>query len=51
MGRLIQLDSNGYDITCMKEFEALKYPCDPCDSCDRANCEEREVYEKTKSRK
>lgn len=48
MSRLIQLDANGNDITCMKEFDALKYPCD---SCDRANCEERDVYEKPESRK
>lgn len=39
MSRLIQLDSNGNDITCMKEFNALKYPYE---SCDRKDCEERE---------
>ena len=39
MSRPIQLDSNGNDITCMKEFDALKYPCD---SCNRTDCEERE---------
>ena len=48
MSRSIQLDSNGNDITCMKEFDALKYPCD---SCNRENCEEREDYEKTEDRK
>lgn len=48
MSRLIQLDSSGNDITCMKEFNALKYPCD---SCDKEDCEEREDYEKTKNRK
>ena len=48
MSRSIQLDSDGNDITCMKEFDALKYPCD---SCDKEDCEEREDYEKTKNRK
>ncbi len=37
----IQLDSDGNDITCMNEFDALKYPCR---ECDRENCEEREEY-------
>ena len=41
MSRLIQLDLNGNDITCMKEFDALKYPCD---LCDRTDCEEREKH-------
>lgn len=31
-------DSNGSDITCMKEYDALKYPCL---SCDRKDCGER----------
>lgn len=47
MSRTIQLDSYGNDITCMKNFDALKYPCD---ECDRVDCKERENYEKTKSR-
>lgn len=47
MSKLIQLDSYGNDITCMKEFDILKYPCD---ECDRSDCEERENYEKTESR-
>lgn len=46
MNRSIQLDSDGNDITCMKEFDALKYPCD---SCAIADCEEREDYEKANS--
>lgn len=27
MSRSLQLNSDGNDITCMKEFDALKYPC------------------------
>lgn len=38
MSRSIQLDSNGNDITCMKEFNALKYSCR---ECDREDCDER----------
>lgn len=41
MGRSILLDSYGCDITCMKEFDALRYPCD---GCTREDCEEREEY-------
>lgn len=41
MGRSIQLDSDGNDITCMKNFDALKYPCR---ECDREDCDEREEY-------
>lgn len=41
MSRSIQLDSNGNDITCMKEFDVLRYPCD---GCTREDCEEREEY-------
>lgn len=26
----------------MKEFDALKYPCE---ECDRKDCEERDIYE------
>lgn len=48
MSRTITYDSQGNDITCMKEFDALKYPCQECDIAD---CEEREDCEKTKSRK
>lgn len=48
MGRTITYDSHGRDITCMKEFDALKYPYQECDMED---CEEREDYEETKSRK
>lgn len=48
MCKTITLDLRGNDITCMKEFDALKYPCD---ECDREDCEERENYEKTDSRK
>lgn len=48
MSRTIILDTQGNDITCMKEFDALKYPCD---ECDREDCEEREDYEKTENKK
>lgn len=48
MGRVIAYDSQGKDITCMKEFTALEYPCEVC---DRTNCEERWKYEKAESRK
>ena len=48
MSRTIMYDSQERDITCMKEFDALKYPCQ---ECDREDCEERKDYEKTKSRK
>jgi len=43
MSRSIQLDLDGNDITCMKEFDALEYPCQECNSED---CEERENYDK-----
>lgn len=43
MSRSIQLDLDGSDITCMKEFDALKYPCD---ECIKEDCEEREEYKK-----
>lgn len=42
MSKTITYDSQGRDITCMKEFDALKYPCQ---ECDRIDCEEREIYE------
>lgn len=48
MSSLTQFDSNGNDITCMKEFDSLKYSCR---KCDRENCEGREDYEKTKNSK
>lgn len=48
MSRTITYNSQGRDITCMKEYDALKYPCQ---ECDRTDCEEGENYEKTKSRK
>ena len=48
MSRSIQLDSDGNDITCMKEFDALKYPCR---ECNKENCDEREEYKETESRK
>lgn len=47
MSRVIKLDSNGNDITCMKEFDALKYPCDECDIKD---CVNRENYESIKEK-
>lgn len=34
MIRTITYDSQGNDITCMKEFDALKYPCKECDRTD-----------------
>ena len=40
--RIITLDYYGRDITCMKVFDALKYPCR---ECDRIDCDEREEYE------
>ena len=46
MSRTITYDSHGRDITCMKEYDALKYPCQ---ECDRADCEEREYYRKENS--
>ena len=42
MSRTIMYDSKGRDITCMKEFDALKYPCQ---ECDREDCEERKDYD------
>ena len=42
MSRTITLDSQGNDITCAKEFDILKYPCDVC---NRENCEEKRKYE------
>lgn len=48
MSRSIQLDSDDKDITCMKEFDALEYPCK---ECDREDCDEREEYKETESTK
>lgn len=48
MSRLIQLDSEGNDITCMKEFDVLKYACE---ECDRDDCDERANYVKIKDKK
>ena len=42
MSRTITYDSHGKDITCMKEYDALKYPCQ---ECDRTDCEESGNYE------
>lgn len=44
MSRSIQLDSDGNDITCLKQFDVLKYPCK---ECDREDCDDRENYHKT----
>ena len=41
MSRTITYDSQVNDITCMKEFDPLKYPCK---ECDRTDCEGREEY-------
>lgn len=46
MDRTISYDLHGNDITCMKEFDALKYPCE---ECNRTDCEEREEYKQRKS--
>ena len=45
MDRTITLDCNGNDITCMKVFDALKYPCSACDIKD---CPDRETYQDEK---
>lgn len=41
MSIIIIYDSKGHQTICMKEFDALKYPCKECDMYD---CEERENY-------
>ena len=41
MSKTITYNSQCKDITCMKEFEALKYPCR---ECNREDCEKREEY-------
>ena len=38
MDRIITLDSDGNDITCMKVFDAL---VDPCGVCDIKDCPNR----------
>lgn len=40
----ITYDSKGNDITCMKEFNGLKFPCN---ECSRNYCEDREHYNVT----
>lgn len=45
MSRIISFDSEGNDITCMKVFDALAYPCSACDNED---CPNRETYENLK---
>lgn len=41
MGRAITLDLQGNDITSMKNFDVLMYPCE---ECDRIDCVERKCY-------
>lgn len=41
MSKTITFDSEGNDITCMKEFDALEYPCDYCVVND---CLDRKIY-------
>ena len=36
MSRIVTFDTQGNDITCMKNFDILK---DPCTECDVKNCE------------
>ena len=48
MSKMITYDSQDKDITCMKEYDALKYPCN---ECDRTDCEERENYSGRRSNK
>lgn len=43
MSRTITYDSQGNNITCMKEFDALLYPCKVC---DRTDCEEKQFYKR-----
>ena len=42
MGRTISFDYEGHDITCMKVFDALAYPCNACNITD---CPDREMYD------
>lgn len=39
MSKKITYDSQRIDITCMKEFDSLKYPCR---ECNREDCSEKE---------
>lgn len=41
MNRTLTYDSDGNDITCIKEYTALKYPCR---ECGRADCVNNENY-------
>ena len=41
MSRILSFDSDGNDITCMKEFDALEHPCSACNNED---CPDRETY-------
>lgn len=45
MSRIVSFDSGGNDITCMKVFDGLAYPCSVCDIKD---CLDRETYEDLK---
>lgn len=47
MSAILTFDSYGNDITCMKEYDAFKYPCKECDNYD---CEDRETYEENHDR-
>lgn len=41
MDRIMTFDAEGNDITCMKTFDVLLYPCDACSNVD---CPDRETY-------
>lgn len=47
MSRIISFDSEGNDITCMKEFDALEYPCSACDNedCPDRDWDREEVWD------
>ena len=47
MSRIISFDSEGNDITCMKEFDALAYPCSACDNenCPNRDWDKEEVWD------
>lgn len=45
MDRTISFDCDGNDITCMKVFDALEYPCSACNNKD---CPDRETYKDIK---
>ena len=42
MSAVLTFDIYGNDVTCVKEYDALLYPCKECDNYD---CEDRETYE------